>query len=173
MLKSKKLHRKGTLIRDISAEKFADSAFSVFTRLRDADVFGKVKCCTCHRVLKWEEIQNGHWQGRWKKSTRWMLENGNPQCGICNTSDEADRVSANYERYMQGRWGMAKTEEVRAISNITHKHSENDLIDIGFSYWQMAKDRAQDLGIPLRHASIEGQISFWQEPSQRSGKPAK
>ena len=68
-----------------------DTVFSEYIRRRDADEYGRVKCCTCDTVAHWSEMDCGHWIMRRHTATRWSEENCHPQCKSCN-------------RHFDGQW---------------------------------------------------------------------
>lgn len=65
-------------------KKLLDKVFSEFIRRKYADKEGKIKCYTCPKVLKWQELQCGHFVSRQHLATRYDEENVRPQCIGCN-----------------------------------------------------------------------------------------
>ena len=61
-----------------------DKVFSEYIRRRDADEYGRVKCCTCDAVAHWSEVDCGHWMHRSNMGTRFDEENCHAQCRVCN-----------------------------------------------------------------------------------------
>jgi hypothetical protein len=64
--------------------KTADDLFSQIVRRRAAYFNNTVDCYTCGINLPFSAIHCGHFQPRGNHSTRWVLENGKPQCPTCN-----------------------------------------------------------------------------------------
>lgn len=62
----------------------ADTAFSQFVRLRDADEHGIVRCITCGKRKHWKEVDCGHYVSRAKQVLRYDERNCNAQCKGCN-----------------------------------------------------------------------------------------
>jgi len=56
-----------------------DRLMSLFIRQ-----FHKNSCATCGITTKWRQLQNGHYQGRGLRPTRYDIRNCGPQCGFCN-----------------------------------------------------------------------------------------
>ena len=61
-----------------------DKVFSEYIRRRDADEYGRVKCCTCPAVAHWAEMDCGHFVSRGNMSTRYDEMNCHAQCKTCN-----------------------------------------------------------------------------------------
>jgi NAD-dependent dihydropyrimidine dehydrogenase PreA subunit len=72
-------------------QKYADNLLSYLVRQDEADQNGGVRCTTCREYHPWQRVDFGHWQSRQNKSTRYIRENGGPQCKQCN------------------KWGSSKT----------------------------------------------------------------
>lgn len=62
----------------------ADTIMSLYVRLKAADENGWVKCYTCPAVLKWNQIEHGHFMKRAHLRLRLDERNGRPQCHRCN-----------------------------------------------------------------------------------------
>ena len=61
-----------------------DKVFSEWIRQRDADEYGRVKCCTCDTVSHWCEMDAGHFVRRGNLSVRFDERNCHAQCRECN-----------------------------------------------------------------------------------------
>jgi hypothetical protein len=64
--------------------KEADILYSKVIKLKYSISPGIVKCYTCKNIFHYDNIECGHFVGRKNYSTRWLLQNGRPQCFICN-----------------------------------------------------------------------------------------
>lgn len=61
-------------------KKKADTIFSQYIRMRDADQHGTVTCISCPKRGHWKEFQNGHFVSRNSSALRFDDENCNAQC---------------------------------------------------------------------------------------------
>jgi hypothetical protein len=61
-----------------------DGLVSQYVRRSAADENGYAACVTCKKVMRWQEIQAGHWIKRGHASTRFSLFNIFCQCRQCN-----------------------------------------------------------------------------------------
>lgn len=83
------------------SERYLDTLFSQFVRLRDADEAGFVVCCNCQRVLPWAEATCGHYVKKRHRTLRWDELNCHPECAACNMAD----VNLGYAEYLVSRYG--------------------------------------------------------------------
>lgn len=67
-----------TLVADL------DIIFSRYIRLKDADLYGNVKCISCDHFQNWKFLQCGHFISRSHMYTRFSEANCRPQCEVCN-----------------------------------------------------------------------------------------
>jgi len=62
-----------------------DKWFSLYVRMRDASEFNNFgRCCSCGRVISFEESDCGHFISRDRIATRWDERNAHAQCRNCN-----------------------------------------------------------------------------------------
>jgi len=77
-------------VRDL--KKRADTIFSRYIRLKNADYRGYVRCITCGVVKHWKDgMQAGHFQSISHNSTRYHDQNVNPQCVGCNIFKQGEQ----------------------------------------------------------------------------------
>jgi hypothetical protein len=62
-----------------------DHAFSLWTRLGAAGANGVVRCCTCGKLMLWNEATLGHFVSRAHESVRFDVMNTSVQCVHCNS----------------------------------------------------------------------------------------
>lgn len=71
-----------------------DKRYSLYIRLKDADVRGYCRCVTCNKVDYYKNMQNGHYLTRANYKYRRSDDNCFPQCVTCNV-----RLNGNYKSY--------------------------------------------------------------------------
>jgi 5-methylcytosine-specific restriction endonuclease McrA len=108
-----------------SITKRLDKLLSIAVRLRDTDDYGNGHCCTCGRLLKYEDSDAGHFIGRGRFGTRWDLENVHMQCTVCNRGSGAD---IKYYKFMLGKYGQAVIDRLDAQSARHAPSLDYDLI---------------------------------------------
>ena len=80
-------------------------AMSEYTRRKNADANGMVKCVTCGIVLHWTEVHAGHYIPEHTCSIlRFDRDNIHPQCPKCNRYHNANL--ARYTLYMLDKYGL-------------------------------------------------------------------
>lgn len=75
-----------TLVADL------DIIFSRYIRLKDADLYGNVKCISCPKVENWKMLDCGHFIPRAHMYTRFSETNCKPQCHCCNRTKDGNLV---------------------------------------------------------------------------------
>lgn len=70
-------------LNDRGAMRLADMYFSRYVRLFFSKN-GYCTCFTCGTIVEIKEVQNGHYQKRVHKATRYEFNNCRPQCATCN-----------------------------------------------------------------------------------------
>ena len=105
-------------------KKKLDSLFSQYTRLRNADHLGRVKCFTCGVEKHWKEQQAGHFQSRSHHSTRWDEVNVQVQCVKCNMFKQGEQYK--FGMYLDQRFGEGTAEELEIRSKTIVKLNRTD-----------------------------------------------
>lgn len=93
-----------------------DKVFSEYIRRRDADEYGRVKCCTCDTVSHWAEMDCGHWLMRSKMGTRFDERNCHAQCRICNRHLDGEWVK--HHDYIKARYDGEETISELGIESL-------------------------------------------------------
>jgi hypothetical protein len=108
------------------AQKEADDWFSRWVRINFAfqvttDGTPLCKCYTCGCIRQAKQIQNGHFQRRGYKKTRFHENDGRPQCGTCNSnSGEFEK----FEIHLIEEIGKEAVEELKILAQQTGEDNE-------------------------------------------------
>ena len=108
-----------------------DTVFSTYIRMRDADEYGRVQCCTCSTVAHWSEMDCGHFISRYNLSTRFDERNCHAQCKICNQFHGG--MQFEHELYIEVRYGMIIPYELEQLSHkatYLMQHEIDELIEV-------------------------------------------
>lgn len=101
-----------------------DTVFSKFIRQRDTQN-GYGKCCSCGKIIPYENGDCGHFINRRHMATRWREDNSHFQCKADNRFNEGD--PAGYSLFMINKYGMKHVEYLRALSQETAKFTITDI----------------------------------------------
>jgi hypothetical protein len=117
-----------------------DRWFSQFIRLRDADEFGMIKCCTCGKRKHWKESHCGHYVKRGRQGTRFNEQNCSAQCAYCNTrrngEEQAHRLYINH-KYGEGTAEFLKDKGRKPFKMLAQEYIEKI---------NLYKDKVKQLG---------------------------
>jgi len=119
-------------------KKKLDSLFSQYTRLRNADHLGRVKCFTCGVEKHWKEQQAGHFQSRSHHSTRWDEVNVQVQCVKCNMFRQGEQYK--FGMYLDQKYGEGTAEELEIRSKTIVKLNRTDYEEAIEKYKQKIKE---------------------------------
>ena len=119
-------------------KKKLDSLFSQYTRLRNADHLGRVKCFTCGVEKHWKEQQAGHFQSRSHHSTRWDEVNVQVQCVKCNMFRQGEQYK--FGMYLDQKFGEGTAEELEIRSKTIVKLNRTDYEEAIERYKQKIKE---------------------------------
>lgn len=118
-----------------------DRTFSKFIRQRDTidNWQGRVgTCCSCQRIVPYEQLDAGHYINRRWKAHRWNEKNVHAQCRACNRFDEGNAVG--YTRFMQTKYGDDYIDWLQGTKNDTTKFTLGELDLMNKEYKQKLKD---------------------------------
>ena len=108
-----------------------DKVFSEYIRRRDADDYGRVKCCTCDMVAHWSEMDCGHFIPRTHLSTRFDEMNCHSQCKTCNQIMVGEMPK--HGLYITQRYSIDTVSKLIAKSRkATHlmQHEIDELVEV-------------------------------------------
>ena len=121
-------------------KKRLDTLFSRFIRLRHADHRQWCTCVTCGKQAHYKEMQNGHFVGRGKLSTRFDETNCNVQCVGCNMFKAGEQYK--HGKYTDKTYGTGTAEGLMVKGNKICKMSAYDYESLIEQY----KIKVKDLG---------------------------
>lgn len=99
--------------------KKADSIFSTYIRLRDADKHGIVTCPLCWAKIHWKKAQNMHFITRSCWLYRYDEDNCHAWCMRCNVILNWNYIE--YTLYMINKYSLQKVEEMKKNSKRVYK----------------------------------------------------
>ena len=125
----------------------ADKWFSIFIRLRDADEYGIVTCCTCNKQKHWKDVDCGHYIKRQHQATRYDERNCHAQCKACNYMEQG--AEAKHEQHIEKLYGRQIVHLLKSAKRHTCNRSQLDLQILSDQYKFKAKELAEQKGIQL------------------------
>ncbi len=101
-----------------------DIIYSRYIRLREADLYGNVKCFTCDKVDNWKRMDCGHFIGRGHMFLRFDERNTKIQCPYCNRHSSGNLIIFS-QRLELEHPGIVEIlyEEAKMV----HKYSREEL----------------------------------------------
>ncbi len=106
-----------------SAMRLADMYFSRYIRLFYADLNGNCTCYTCGKIVPLKELDNGHYQKREHKATRYHLNNCRPQCKTCNGDTKHNGKQDVFRKNLVYEIGEEMVIEIENLAKSTFKTS--------------------------------------------------
>lgn len=108
-----------------------DAIFSLYVRIRDADVNGICKCITCSTKGHYSEFDAGHYIHRSDLNTRWHPKNVRSQCRTCNRVNDG-MVAKFAEELEKEEKGL--TEYLYELSKQVAKPTRDELKQMIIEY---------------------------------------
>lgn len=89
--------------------------FSLFIRLRDADVNGNIRCCTTGNVYPWNKSQAGHYfSQRGNPALIFCEENVHAQSPIANKL-QRNNITWDYTEFMIQKYGLDRLRQMAKL----------------------------------------------------------
>ena len=107
-------------IDDKGAMRLADMYFSRYIRLKHS-VDGKCTCYTCGKIEDIKEVDNGHYQKREHKATRYHEDNCRSQCKICNGDTKHNGKQDIFKGELTNEIGEDAVVEIERLARTTIK----------------------------------------------------
>ena len=125
--------------------KTADSWFSKFIRIRDADSQGIVYCISCGNPVLWKKADAGHFIKRQHKARRFDEKNVNGQCRHCNYYEQGNDI--NYAKGLDKKYGTGIIEELELAKSNTLPLGKFELKIIADYYHQRFNELKKEKGL--------------------------
>ena len=122
-----------------------DRVFSEYTRLRDSDENGMIRCYCCGKVLYWKESQNMHFIPRQHMGTRFDEVNCHAGCIKCNYYSNGN-IEA-YIIHLKKDFGSDIVERLSLKKQIGRKISEFEYKELIKYYQNEVKRLKQEKGL--------------------------
>lgn len=124
--KKRALNTKGSM-------RSADTYFSRWIRLMHSEN-GYCTCCTCGNLTPIKETDNGHYQKREHKGTRYHEDNCRPQCKTCNGNTKHNGKQIEFRENLCNEIGEEKVLEIESLAKSTFKTNTKFFRDISDHY---------------------------------------
>lgn len=130
-----------------NAMAMADMYFSRYIRLSGVDENGNCTCYTCGSIHPIKEIDNGHYQKRAHKATRFHENNTKPQCKICNGNTLHNGKQVDFRINLINEIGEKEVLEIERLAKTELKTSAKDYRDISDYYRKKVNELQIKLGV--------------------------
>jgi len=97
--------------------KSADTWFSKFIRIRDAESKGYMRCISCGTFHYWTDFDCGHFVKRQHKALRFNEQNCQAQCRNCNWLLQGNDIE--FAKGLDWKYGEGTVDKLRALQNST------------------------------------------------------
>ena len=122
-----------------------DRIFSLYIRLRDANLQGYTRCISCGKIVPWKEADCGHFINRSHMATRYNEKNCNAQCRSCNRFDEGNNIG--YIRGLIKKYGQGVIDELEILKHQESHWTEFEYKSLIEHYKQKVKELHENKGI--------------------------
>lgn len=130
-----------------TSKRKADTWFSKYIRLRDADQAGYCMCITCESLMRWKKSHCGHFQSRRYLITRYNEKNCSAQCVYCNTYMAGEQYK--FAKAIDNKWGKGTADMLTKMTNEPFKLKAHDYEEIAETYKNKAKKIAEEKSIEI------------------------
>ena len=130
-----------------TALKTADTWFSRYIRVRDANQQGRCKCITCNKVDTYKAMDAGHFISRRYLSTRFDDQNVHAQCVRCNQYGSGEQYIHALE--IDLLYGVGTKDAIYAKSKELIKYTKQDLMDLARIYKQKYIEACESKGLQI------------------------
>lgn len=139
--KSTGVKRKPNLIKKL------DRVFSLYIRLRDAMPSGYVKCISCGKIKRFDDVDCGHFHSRVHMATRFDEFNCHAECKFCNRFSSDHLIS--YQRNLIRKIGQNMFDILNAKAHSTKQWSDWELEQMITFYTKKVKELSLQKGIKV------------------------
>lgn len=125
----------------------ADTVFSIFIRIEEADENGMNDCITCGQNFHWRQLTCGHFFKRDNQGTRYHEVNCGPQCMNCQRIAEESGKDVRHENYIINKYGQDALDEIDFLHNQEVKMMKHEFREIESIYKKRVKEIAKKKGL--------------------------
>lgn len=146
--KARENAKKGNATSKRLALSAADKWFSHYIRFKYAfERNGEwwCECYTCRSHFKMKECDNGHWQKREHKATRFHEDNARPQCTECNQHHKGE--FAKFEERLIEDIGLEKVNELKHLAKSIGEDSEIFYREQSDKYRELLNEELKHRGV--------------------------
>lgn len=137
----KKPSRNTTLVKKL------DRIFSTYIRLRDVMPNGYVRCISCGKIKRFEDVDCGHFHSRRHMATRFDEDNCHAECKYCNRFSSDHLIG--YERNLIQRIGQQRFDLLNARAHSSCHWLDSELEDKISHYKAEAKILSEEKRIRI------------------------
>lgn len=136
----KKTKSKPSKVKLFTLQAKADTLMSEYIRRKYSDEHGYVKCVSCGRIFRWQEVDCGHFIPKSRGAAiRYVEENVHPECRGCNRFDEGHLIG--YTLYMLDMYSKSGIEELKADARkVLTPSQKRSLVEEAISYYSKRLD---------------------------------
>lgn len=128
------------------AMRLADTYFSRYIRLKHS-VNGMCTCYTCGTDKPIKEVDNGHYQKREHKATRYHENNCRVQCKTCNGDTKHNGKQAEFRVHLANEIGEDAVVKIEKLARTTTKANTKFYRDIADYYRVKVNELQKELGV--------------------------
>lgn len=131
-----------------NAMRLADMYFSRYIRVKYSKD-GKCTCYTCGNIKPIKEVDNGHYQKREHKATRYNENNCRPQCKTCNGNVKHNGKQVLFKENLILEIGKEKVDELDRLAKTSIKADTKFFKDIAEKYRIKLNELQKERGIKI------------------------
>lgn len=125
-----------------------DRVFALYIRLRDIMPNGYVKCISCGKIKRFEDVDCGHFHSRRHMATRFDEDNCHAECKYDNRFS-ADHL-IGYERNLIQKIGRQRFDLLNAKAHSSCHWMESELTDKLNHYKGEVKRLSEEKGVKVK-----------------------
>lgn len=129
-----------------AAMSLADTYFSRFIRLQHSED-GYCTCYTCGTIKGIKEVDNGHYQKRTHKTTRYHENNCRPQCKTCNGDTLHNGKQVEFRINLVNEIGITAVEEIEYMAKTSENRNTSFFKEKADYYRAAVNDLQKELGV--------------------------
>lgn len=144
--KRKETRAKKNELTTYNSMSLADTYFSRYIRLKYSKD-GKCTCFTCGIIKDIKQVDNGHYEKRAHKSTRYHENNCRPQCKKCNGNTACNGMQKEFRIHLVNEIGIESVLEVEKLSRQVQKTNYIFFKEIADKYRVLVNEIQKEKGV--------------------------